>query len=465
MRKDERRLGDAFQASNCTIRSFAAGCREMNRHTGRCGVDAHGTSSSQGDPCRPASNPEHSAARCRCAADRGRGQNLGHAPPRTFARWLTEARYAEYAPQVAEHIAGRAVAAARRCVLDRDSVRHRRPARHDVSDRQQRHQRPHDGRKRAGTGRLRAMAQRPAGDAGWPARSPTTRGIARAILPSCAPRSWWRPASRSISSTAFAARPSCRSPCGIARCRVRHHDHGQPQSAQRQRHQSLLVSSGGQLLPPHDQRRDRSRDERDDDRAARHSPMRWPTGRSCIARKKSTRSINDGSWRRACPARGNLKIIYSPMHGVGHRQRLPGARRRRVSRTSRCSGRRPNQTAIFRTCRATSRIPKIRRTFDVDHRPSSAERRRAGPVDRSRLPTAWVCAAPPHGSRGAVADLHGQPDRRAVGRVCPGGAAKPRAGSRPSITSSRRWSRREMIRRIADAYGVKTFGDLLVGFK
>ncbi len=49
-----------------------------------------------------------------------------------------------------------------------------------------------------------------------PARSPTTRGTSRGILPNCVPRSWRRPASKSISSTDFAARPSFRSPCATS---------------------------------------------------------------------------------------------------------------------------------------------------------------------------------------------------------------------------------------------------------
>ena len=48
------------------------------------------------------------------------------------------------------------------------------------------------------------------------APSPTTRGTARGSSPSCAARSWRRPDSRSTFSTASAARPSCPSPCATS---------------------------------------------------------------------------------------------------------------------------------------------------------------------------------------------------------------------------------------------------------
>ena len=59
-------------------------------------------------------------------------------------------------------------------------------------------------------------AGRPTPTGRSPAPSPTTRGIARGSSPSCAARSWPPPASRSIFSTATAARRSCRSPCATS---------------------------------------------------------------------------------------------------------------------------------------------------------------------------------------------------------------------------------------------------------
>ena len=81
-----------------------------------------------------------------------------------------------------------------RRLLDDHSLRHRRAAGQDVPDRLQRHQRPHHRRKRPGTGRLREDSRSRGKPLGSPAPSPTTRGTARASSPSCAARSWPRPA-------------------------------------------------------------------------------------------------------------------------------------------------------------------------------------------------------------------------------------------------------------------------------
>ena len=101
-----------------------------------------------------------------------------------------------------------------RRLLDHHPFRHRRPPRQDVPHRHQRHQRSHDRRKCPGAGRL--CEGKSSATSRWPAPSPTTRGIARASSPNCAPGSWRPPASRSISSTAIAARRRSPSPCATS---------------------------------------------------------------------------------------------------------------------------------------------------------------------------------------------------------------------------------------------------------
>ena len=153
-----------------------------------------------------------------CSSTSPRLRKKSLPPPSPTSIWLTEPRYAEYAPQVAEHIRRRQMEGARRRLLDHHPVRHRRPARQDVPHRLQRDQRPHDRRECPGTGRLCAEAAKLSSRKPKlsPAPSPTTRGTTRGISPSCAPRSWSPTASRSIFSTTIAARRSCRSWCATS---------------------------------------------------------------------------------------------------------------------------------------------------------------------------------------------------------------------------------------------------------
>ena len=88
--------------------------------------------------------------------------------------------------------------------------------------------------KAPGSGRLRER-RGPAGGHGWPARlrhrlrhPAPVAAFCRAV---CRDHGR-RPASKSTFSTAIAARRSCPSPCAIT-IELRHHGHGQPQSAQR----------------------------------------------------------------------------------------------------------------------------------------------------------------------------------------------------------------------------------------
>ena len=76
------------------------------------------------------------------------------------------------------------------------------------------------------------------------------------------------------------------------------------------------------------------------------------------------------------------------------------------------------------------------------------------------------CAAPLTFAEGAhVAHAHRQPDRRAAGRLRARELRRRPAGSRRSISSSKRSSRRSWSAASRDSYGVRTIGDLLVGFK
>ena len=74
-------------------------------------------------------------------------------------RWLTESPFAQYRPRLLEDIEAGPVEGARRRLLRRPRVRHRRPAGEDVPGRHQRPERPDDRRECPGPGRLRHEPQ------------------------------------------------------------------------------------------------------------------------------------------------------------------------------------------------------------------------------------------------------------------------------------------------------------------
>ena len=98
--------------------------------------------------------------------------------------------------------------------------------------------------------------------------------------------------------------------------RLRHHDHRQPQPAQRQRGEGLRPQRRAVRAAAR-RRLDRPRCSRSRGSSGRRLPRRWPPARSSIARRRSTPRSSRPCWPRAFPARANLKILYSPLHGVG----------------------------------------------------------------------------------------------------------------------------------------------------
>ena len=102
-------------------------------------------------------------------------------------RWLTEAPFARYRDRLLEDIERGTLGRARRRVLRRPRVRHRRPAGEDVPGRHQRPERADDRRERAGPGRLR-HGEQGGRRAAVVRRSPATPGTTRPSSPSSAPR-------------------------------------------------------------------------------------------------------------------------------------------------------------------------------------------------------------------------------------------------------------------------------------
>ncbi len=132
----------------------------------------------------------------------------------------------------------RQVERAGRRVLDGDSLRHRRAARKDVPDRLQCHQRLHDRRECAGRGRLcdvgvsRARSTRCAIAYDTRHNSRHFAELCAEIMAAAGFKVFFLDGYRSTPELSFAVRHT--------EMHLRHHGHGQPQSAQRQRGESVL---------------------------------------------------------------------------------------------------------------------------------------------------------------------------------------------------------------------------------
>ena len=221
---------------------------------------------------------------------------------------------------------------------------------------------------------------------------------------------------------------------------LRHHGHGQPQSAQRQRGEGLLVDRRA-IAAAARSGRDRPRDERPPRSIACRSPRRWPQGKVVYLPGGSRRGVSSRPCRRrASPGPRELKIIYSPLHGVGASAVLPALAADGFSDVEAVRPARRRPTAIFPTCPATSPIPRTRR---CSTRSSSAAKRVGADLilatdpDCDRIGLAAPLTPKP-GAAWAHADR--QSDRRAADRLRAGAPQSGRHAHAASTTSSRRWS-------------------------
>ena len=282
--------------------------------------------------------------------------------------WLTDPRYAEYAPEVVEHIAagkwqelddvfwtiipfGTGGRRGRMYPIGCNAINDRTI-----------------GESAQGLADyVKRARHRPA--AGLRHRLRHAAPLAR-TSPSCAPRSWSPPASqvyfldgyRSTPELSFAVRyKQC--DCGIMVTA----SHNPPSDNA----VKVYWSTGGQLLPPHDQGVIERVHGGHATSGGCRSPRRLAAGRDRLLPGGSRRGVH----RRPCVAQSrpgprDLKIIYSPLHGVGASAVLPGAGGGGLSRTSRSSARTPSPTAISPTCPTTWPIPRT---------PPSSTRSSSGP--------------------------------------------------------------------------------------
>ena len=166
---------------------------------------------------------------------------------------------------------------------------------------------------------------------------------------------------------------------------------------------------------------------------------------------------------QALPGPRDLKIIYSPLHGVGASAVMPalaadGFTDVEVFGPARRAERRFSQRAGPRL--ESRESGGLRR----DHRAREGIRRRSDLGHRSRLRPAGLRRAVDSDRAGAWATFTGNQIAALLTEYVL--AARKKAGLltaehyvvKTLVTT-------EMIRRIAEAYGVKTYGDLQVGFK
>ena len=295
------------------------------------------------------------------------------------------------------------------------------------------------------------------------APSPTTRGIARSTSPGCVPRSWWRPASRCISCKGIRSTPELsflvrykQCSCGIMVTA----SHNPPSDNA----VKVYWSTGGQLLPPHDKGViERVMTRRRSSRAV--STRCSPAGKIVVCQDEVDREV----FRRGAVA-GDAGAAGSEGHllaaarrrgdgggaGAGG-GRLQGGRNLRPAREA---GRRFSECAG--ACVESRKTRRCSTRSSRGRKEAGADLALATDPDCDRI----GCAAPLTFAQGcAVADAHRQSDRRAAGRL-----RARELRSRPGELSPQHFIvdtlvTTQLIRRIGDSYGVRTIGDLLVGFK
>ena len=193
--------------------------------------------------------------------------------------------------------------------------------------------------------------------------------------------------------------------------------------------------------------------------------MLWPAGQIVYCQDEVDAAYIQAVHSQSLPGPRNLKIIYSPLHGVGASAVLPvlaangfadvelfGPHAEPDRRFSECA----------RPCRESRKSGHLR----CDHRASPRGAGRPDSGQRSRTAIASGCAAPlTADSAGSWA--HALPAIRSP-RCWPIICSMPAAGrahSRREHYVVKTLVTTEMVRRIADYYGVRTLGNLQVGFK
>ena len=210
---------------------------------------------------------------------------LSPAAAENIRTWLTEPLPGRIRPASGRAHCRRQVEGIGRRLLDDHPLRHRRPAGQDVPHRHQRHQRPHHRRECPGPGRLREGAgPRQAAFLRHRLRHAAplaaVRRVVRGIMAAAGFQVYFLDGYRSTPELSFAVRYK-RCDCGIMITA----SHNPPADNA----VKVYWSTGGQLLPPHDEECIDCVQQVNADRADAVCRGACGRARSSIARRKSTR--------------------------------------------------------------------------------------------------------------------------------------------------------------------------------
>lgn len=221
-------------------------------------------------------------------------------------------------------------------------------------------------------------------------------------------------------------------------------------------------STGGQILPPHDTAViDRVMSVDAIQRADFEQALKEGKIVDCTA--ETDAAFVEAVVQQSCAGPRDVSVLYSPMHGVGSTAVLPVLQRAGFTQVE-VFGPHAEPSGDFPNVPGHVSNPENPKVFDamIEHaRTSGADVVLATDPDCDRL----GCAAPVTTDRqGAWSTFNGNQigallvDYLLDRRKAAGAIGSDHYVVKTLVTT-------ELIRRIADSYGVRTIGDLLVGFK
>ena len=323
-----------------------------------------------------------------------------------------------------------------RRLLDDHPLRHRRPPRQALPHRHQRHQRSHDRRKRQGLADYvrEVVGKKPLACAiayDTRHRSREFAELCARIMAAAGFKVWFLDGYRSTPEASFAVRyKNC--DCGIMITA----SHNPPTD------NALKVywSTGGQLLPPHD--------NNVIDRVYRVKEiMRIPweeglaSGRIEYCQEEVDAAFVAAVMRQSTAGPRDLKIIYSPLHGVGASAVCPVLDAAGFKDVE-VFGPHAAPDPDFTNVPGHVANPENAVVFDAMIARGQADRRGLDPGHRPRLRSAGLCRPADSCRRRCLGNPYRQPDRLAADRFV---ACRPEGGghaSSRSCMSSKRWSPR-----------------------
>ncbi len=222
-------------------------------------------------------------------------------------------------------------------------------------------------------------------------------------------------------------------------------------------------STGGQLLPPHDKNViDRVYRVKEIERIPWEEGL--ASGRIEYCQEEVDAAFVAAVMRQSTAGPRDLKIIYSPLHGVGASAVCPVLEAAGFKDVE-VFGPHAAPDPDFTNVPGHVANPENAVVFDAMIARGRADRRGLDPGHRPRLRPAGLCRPADPCRRCRLGNAYRQPDRLAADRFAAGRSARRPARFIASLYVVKTLVTTELIRRIADDYGVQTAGNLLVGFK